>query len=464
MIIENISHACLKHHFKNFSLITDPWILDLPIKSFMIYKFPEQKEKSIKKINSGVKYCYISHTHEDHFHIPSLKKLNKNIRMLIPDFSKYKNIRYDNSRRADVLNKTLVKLGFKKITKLTPWKKKKLSDNTYVVLIPSAKTRYYDWENSGLAIFNNGKITLHMNDNMVDKELLGEIKKKLGKIYIYFVQTAGISVHPACFTYSNNKKMEIIRKKTNDFKLHNQIVKYLNPEYLIPYAGDFGWFGEHENYNYWSRLTPLPLLDHLKQKKIKTLEFNPSDKIILKNDKFEFRKNNNLNWNNYKKLIKEHSAIYKSQVNKKKELIKKNQITSDLLIHTKKYIDSLNQINSKSNSYVNFNSDICYCIREKLKKKIYFYILVSAKKGKTLKLSLTKKKPNNIHQIHFLEKNTFNLILKGKIMLSECQWSSEVKQIKKFDKSNRDLLFHIGYHIDGDNRSPELKLRKFYSL
>ena len=61
MLIENISHACIKYHFKNFCILTDPWIMDLPIKSYMVYKFPEQK-KNIKKIISNVKYCYISHT------------------------------------------------------------------------------------------------------------------------------------------------------------------------------------------------------------------------------------------------------------------------------------------------------------------------------------------------------------------------------------------------------------------
>ena len=50
MLIENISHACIKYHFKNFCILTDPWIMDLPIKSYMVYKFPEQKRKKYKKL------------------------------------------------------------------------------------------------------------------------------------------------------------------------------------------------------------------------------------------------------------------------------------------------------------------------------------------------------------------------------------------------------------------------------
>jgi hypothetical protein len=458
MIIENISHACLKYHFKNYSLITDPWIVDQPIKSYMIYKFPSQKQKNFNEINSKVRFCYISHTHEDHFHIPSLKKLNKNIRFLIPDFAKYNNL-----RRANVMHETLKKLGFKKITLLTPWKKKKLSKNFFITLVPSAKTRYFDWENSGLAITYRNKTILNMNDNVTDKDLLKNIKNKIGKIFIYFVQTAGISIHPACFSYSKNRKKEIIKNKTNDFKLHKEIIDHIRPEYLIPYAGDFGWFGSHEDYNFWSRLTPLPLLSYLQRKGIKTFEFNPSDQLKL-NKKLTFIKNNHINWKNYTELINEHKKIYKNQIIKKNNFLKKHQINQNLLLNSKKYINSLNKINSKSNALPNFNARICYCIKDKSKNKILFYILVDAKKGEILKLSISRIQPSNVYQVHFLDTKVFSLILKGKIMLSECQWSSEIKQIKKFDINNRDLLFFIGYHIDGDNRTPELKLRKIYSV
>ena len=77
-------------------------IMDLPIKSYMIYKFPEQKKKNIKNYFKCKILLHKNHTHEDHFHIPSLKKLNKDITMIIPNFSKYNNL-----RRNDVLYETL---------------------------------------------------------------------------------------------------------------------------------------------------------------------------------------------------------------------------------------------------------------------------------------------------------------------------------------------------------------------
>ena len=47
-------------------------------------------------------------------------------------------------------------------------------------------------------------------------------------------------------------------------------------------------------------------------------------------------------------------------------------------------------------------------------------------------------------------------------MLNKVQWRSSIKQIRKFNNKIRDLMYFTGYHIDGDNRTPQIKLRKIY--
>ena len=48
-------------------------------------------------------------------------------------------------------------------------------------------------------------------------------------------------------------------------------------------------------------------------------------------------------------------------------------------------------------------------------------------------------------------------------MLSGIQWRTKINQIKKFNKNTKDMLFFIVYHVDGDNKSPEVKIRNIYS-
>lgn len=460
MKIVNITHACLKFYFENKVLLTDPWIVKDPIKAGMVYKFPRMRLSS-KKAVKNVDYCYISHTHEDHFHIPSLQKLNKNVKMIIPDFSQHK-----KGRRGRLMADTLKKMGFTNIIELKPWKLYELTNKTKIQIIPSAKSRYFDWENSGLALIHDGKSYLNMNDNVVDEALCREIKKKIKNIEIYFIQTAGISIFPACFEMSKKEKLKKIKHKAEDYKLHDLVTKIIKPKYLVPYAGDFGWFGEYEEYNYWSRSTPEKLINYLKNKNINTFEYLPGDEIEIKNKTLNHSCKFPVNWKNYKKLINDHSAYYKKIIKKNKHKFS-HSLGLNFKQHAKKYIESLNEQNRQSDVNPNFSKSMAYCIYKMQKKNIkkpLFYILVNAKKNKPLELKYLENFPKDIFQIQYLEDKIFHSILRGKAMLNKVQWRSSVKMLKKFDKSGRDLLFYNGYHIDGDNRTPQIKLRKIYSI
>ena len=90
--------------------------------------------------------------------------------------------------------------------------------------------------------------------------------------------------------------------------------------------------------------------------------------------------------------------------------------------------------------------------------------MVKALKNKPLKLEICDDMPKNISQLHFLKSNAFFSILEGNAMLNKVQWRSSIKQIKKFNNKIRDLMFFNGYHIDGDNRTPQIKLRKIYQV
>ena len=459
MLIENITHACLKFYFKNKILLTDPWIVEDPIKAGMIYKLPRMRSKPLDVVKN-VDYCYISHTHEDHFHVPSLKLFSKKTKFFIPDFSHHK-----KGRRGEVMFQTLKKMGFNKIKKVKPWQKIKVDTDTYIQLIPSAKSRYFDWENSGLAVIDKKGSYLNMNDNMVDTELCKEIKKKIQNIYIYFIQTAGISTYPACFDFSESQKKTIIKKKAEDYSLHKLVKRIIKPKYLIPYAGDFGWFGKYLKFNFWSRSTPIKLINFLKRNKVKTFEFLPGDRIMISDKKLSHENSFPVNWDNFDRLINEHSKYYKKIIKRTEKKYEKNKVTN-LKENATKYVSSLNVVNSRSNFYPTFSASSAYCIYNIInnKKKIYFYILVKALKNKPLKLQICDDIPKNISQLHYLKSNAFFSILQGNAMLNKVQWRSSIKQIKKFNNKIRDLMFFNGYHIDGDNRTPQIKLRKIYQI
>ena len=72
-------HSCLEIRAKNKSILFDPWISGSAYwRSWWNFPEPTSIENLIQSLSSCKQiYIYITHLHWDHFHGPTLRKLNK---------------------------------------------------------------------------------------------------------------------------------------------------------------------------------------------------------------------------------------------------------------------------------------------------------------------------------------------------------------------------------------------------
>ena len=75
--ITYVSHACVRVDGAFGSLLTDPWILNEPVFDFSTWKFPAAVIPPERL--TDVDMLYISHAHEDHFHVPSLNEFPRDV-------------------------------------------------------------------------------------------------------------------------------------------------------------------------------------------------------------------------------------------------------------------------------------------------------------------------------------------------------------------------------------------------
>lgn len=453
--IRNISHACLKYQVDDVVLLTDPWIVDEPIKSNVIYKFPPQHASTLEACES-VTHVYISHTHEDHFHIPSILNLPRSIKLIVSDYD----FAPHQCERNLVLLKTLKNLGFTNIQVLKPWQWVELSSRMRVCLIPSAESRHMDWENSGLAVEVDGHLSLNMNDNIVDDQLCNEISEFFGTVHMYFIQTAGLSTFPACFDMTDEEKQNALRSKTNNFSLHDRVVKLVNPEYLIPYAGDFGWFGEFEDLTFNSRLTPLPLLDHLAElESVKTSLFEPGDVITIKNRNPEFHRINTIDWDDPRKFYETVKRRYEPLFSEIDARWTDSKVI-DYQEHVRAYFEDVSEWHRNEGPVVDFQSQLVYRIYDDHDEVFY---LVSATPGQPLSITQISEVQESVPQIHNIALKYFIPVLTGQYMMSEIQWRTKITQRVKSENSVL-LIFFINYYFDKANRTPQLLLNDIYRI
>jgi hypothetical protein len=451
--IENISHACLKYRCNDATLLTDPWIVDEPIKSKVVYKFPPQLS-SPDEVCDDVDFVYISHTHEDHFHIPSILHLPKSVKFLISDYS----FAPHQCERNLLLFKTLKHFGYTNIHILQPWEWFEISDNFRVCLIPSAFSRFMDWENSGLAVDMEGHISLNMNDNMVDRDLCLKIAEFFPKINIYFIQTAGLSTFPACFDMSDEEKAAALDSKTNNFTMHDLVIDLLQPEFLIPYAGDFGWFGDFSDLTFNSRQTPLPLLNYIENKGLaKTSIFEPGDKIFANESHTEVKAQKKIDWDNPKAAYENAKKNYVKYFSKEDQKFN-GSLLADYKDEIDSYFGDISDWHKAFGPVTNFSASMVYRIHDAETEVLW---LVEAETHKRLKLTKVSEVGDDIPQVHNIRLCDFLSVLAGDYMMSEIQWRTKISQRIQCDGSVL-LIFFINYYFDKANRTPQYLVNELY--
>ena len=198
-----------------------------------------------------VDYIYLSHIHPDHSSVKTLKRMNKNIPILIHSYATkfFKNM--------------IERLGFK-VIELEHNKRTHLKENLYINILaadncnPELCHKYFGCsivENKfgstsidSMAVFDNEtEVLVNTNDcpYLLANETASIIKSQYSKIDMLLVGYTSASAFPQCFEMTTNQK--IIEKK----RLQSMYVEYakkyvelLKPKYFFPFAGRYTLAGK----------------------------------------------------------------------------------------------------------------------------------------------------------------------------------------------------------------------------
>ncbi|MEO1235027.1 MAG: MBL fold metallo-hydrolase [Myxococcota bacterium] len=247
--VEFISHATLKIRGEFGTLLCDPWFLNEPVYNLSTWKFPAATIPP-NQVAEGVDYLYITHSHEDHFHLPSLDYIDRDVQVLLPAYDDHPSL------RAYTVETVLRGMGFANIRRIRSWETVTLGE-TPLTVIPAADSRDHDWENSGFLLEHHDSTLLNMNDNVNDEKLCREIHERWPSIDIAFVQSGGVTMYPGCFKMSEAEMRKVATERKLAFREQRRLIELLQPRYVAPFAGDFCWLSEAAFHNNWAnRTTP----------------------------------------------------------------------------------------------------------------------------------------------------------------------------------------------------------------
>ena len=209
-----IGHACLYIETGRERLLVDPWLSGSCYwRSW--WHFPPNTEVLPEFLDPD--YVYLSHHHFDHFHYPSLRRISKNARVLIPRFG------------VDVMRHELDQLGFKDVTELPHGQTTTLSSGTRIA------SYQYGPDDSALVVERDGIVLADLNDCKISGPAAGPMLKTFGPPTFVFKSHSFAQAYPNCYEMEDPADAELMTRE--DFlETFLDAIRKLRPKHSIPFA------------------------------------------------------------------------------------------------------------------------------------------------------------------------------------------------------------------------------------
>jgi hypothetical protein len=225
------SHATVEIIYRDKSILFDPW-LEGPAfyGSWHLYPKPQIRAREIE-----TEAIIITHPHPDHFHIPTLKRIDKNIPIYFPSFL------------SKTIENSLDKLGFTNINTILWNDPVKIADFFSIKFLRPRSM----WEDSAVLtqVIDEGTVFSWLNlvdaGSVIDEFTLPEID------LLSSAFDQGASGYPLTWTnLSDNRKVRILNsQKTNTVTLLSSRTKKVGAKYFLPFAGHWRLgLSQHQKY------------------------------------------------------------------------------------------------------------------------------------------------------------------------------------------------------------------------
>ena len=291
----------------NSDFIMDPWIYgNLYNNSWSPFPKNNFDKKKLKKI----KYCFISHLHQDHWDLDTIKHFDKKIKFFLPKLPFNK-----------VIEKGLNKYGFKNISYIKYGKFEKISDDYEIAVVPPLNKGALEtdiinpYDDNAIAI-DTGLILKSTKLNINHLILFDNSPYDINIFKNFF---KNIKIHSLFFNYNgfaqdyplkynmlspSQKKKISYNLQLKKEKYIVNFINYIKPKTLVPHSSDFIlnqnrklFFSTHskdflDKHKYAERINKIT--------KIKTFALYSKDTLFIDKNNFHAKIKTNNNERNLK--------------------------------------------------------------------------------------------------------------------------------------------------------------------
>ena len=211
-----LSHACLHVRQGKTAILIDPWLIGSCYwRSWWNFPAPVFDEAEIAAVDAVV----ISHIHWDHWHGPTLKKLLRGKRVIVPD--------EPGLRSAEDLHA----IGFTEVDRVPHGQPLKVGELTLTLY---QFGRYLN--DAAVVVEGGGNVLLNANDAKIAGTALANIVRSHGPIDFAFRSHSSANAR-VCFEVVGDAKF-VADDREHYFRSFSGFMDAVRPKYAIPFASN----------------------------------------------------------------------------------------------------------------------------------------------------------------------------------------------------------------------------------
>jgi UDP-MurNAc hydroxylase len=239
-----LGHASLFVNVANRTLLVDPWFAE-PVFAGAWFRYPPTPYPDPSTMPKPDFVC-LSHTHDDHAGLETLRQLRGDQRVLTVDFP------------SGAMRRRLAAAGLSNVDWFAPWQTKEVSPGLELTFVPHDA----GWEVASPVVTGEGVSLYHGNDNTLSTEAYAAVARRLGPIDVAFLPYAGASSYPTRFDGDDETRRRRCREKKDEgLQRFLDGLEGLRPTEAAPFASSWALLEPGEvDTNFEDRLTAPEVL------------------------------------------------------------------------------------------------------------------------------------------------------------------------------------------------------------
>lgn len=219
MRVTVIGHSCLRAETKAGTILVDPWLSGSCYwRSW--WHFPPTQEPTPEVLAPD--YVYLTHHHFDHFHYPSMRRLDRSAQVLIPRFG------------VDVMAEEVVGLGFERPRELVHGRVLDLGQGVRVA------SYQYGFDDTAFVIAEDDQVVVDVNDCKIRGRALDQLVDDFGNPALACKSHSFAQSYPALYDSDDPGQLTLVSAKTYLDDFHD-VMSRLRPRYAIPFGSMVGF-------------------------------------------------------------------------------------------------------------------------------------------------------------------------------------------------------------------------------